>query len=306
MRYKVIVFATVAAMIAVVPGCNKKGNQLQVKKGSGILETNKKGSGDTSDVFKEFYSEDTAGQGTSKKGAAGAASKNQTFSPSSPSSSSPSVSSGEFLENGRYVVQVSCVKSKSFAEKIAAALKEKNFPAYVAEVQNPTPALSGTYYRIRIGGFGGYSAAKSFGDKTLVPSGYEYWIDKKSNDNTGMEGYGLGSGAPSASQTPPQSTSSSSSWSSAPVEAPPAESPSPSAGMSAGNAPSSSAAPSPGTGAAAPAAVPAPSNTPSPAAAASPSPAAPAAPEKAASGTKQGNAAESSEWGSDSSASGGW
>ncbi|HUI91329.1 MAG TPA: SPOR domain-containing protein [Chitinivibrionales bacterium] len=143
---------------------------------------------DTSDVFKEFYSEDTA-----KKKAAAApkkSAKQETFS---------TASAAEFSENGRYTVQVSCVKSQSFANSMVSKLKDKGYPAYVAEVQNPTPNLSGTFYRVRIGGFDKVANAKSFGENTLIANGYEYWVDKKSNDNVGMEGYGLGSGSAGSS-----------------------------------------------------------------------------------------------------------
>ena len=309
MRYKVVLCAAIVATLACFPGCSKKTNQMQVKNSSGILETNKKTSGDTGDIFKEFYSDDTAGQAGSKKGSAKAASKSQTFSPTSTVSASP----GEFVENGRYVVQVSCVRSKSLAEKVAATFKEKKFPAYIAEVQNPTPALTGTFYRIRIGAFSGLSSAKSFGDNTLVPAGNEYWVDKKSNDNTGMEGYGLGNGAAQVSPSP----SPSSSWSSSPAEAPASSetSSSSSSGQSKGSASTPSGSQNAGMGAAAsPVTTPFANNpsaaTTSPAAStASPAGAAPAAPasKNAPSGTGSGNA-ESGDWGSDSSASssGGW
>jgi hypothetical protein len=172
-------------------GCGKK--KQADGKGNQVPQLAKESSGaDTSDIFKEFYSEDTASKGKTaqKKGA-----KQQTFSTASQSSSA----SAEFSETGRYTVQISCVKSQSFANSMVSKMKDKGYPAYVAEVQNPTPNLSGTFYRVRIGGFDGLSAAKSFGENTLVASGYEYWVDKKSNDNVGMEGYGLGSGAAGSS-----------------------------------------------------------------------------------------------------------
>jgi hypothetical protein len=144
---------------------------------------------DTSDVFKEFYSEDTA----KKQAKAGSkkAGKQETISPASTSSSF----TPEFDPSGRYTVQISCVKSQSFANAMTSKMKDKGYPAYVAEVQNPTPNLSGTFYRVRIGGFGALSAAKAFGENILKPNSYDYWVDKKSNDNVGMEGYGLGSGS---------------------------------------------------------------------------------------------------------------
>jgi hypothetical protein len=145
---------------------------------------------DTADIFKEFYSEDST-----KKKAGGKSKKQETFSPSSSSSSVQT----EFSPQGRYTVQITCVRSRSFADGMSGKMKDKGYPAYVAEVQNPTPNLSGTFYRVRIGGFNALSAAKSFGEDVLVPGGYEYWVDKKSNDNVGMEGYGLGSGSAGSS-----------------------------------------------------------------------------------------------------------
>jgi hypothetical protein len=226
MHCKVFLCAAIMMTLIVFPGCNKKNKFSETKKTAAIPEMSKKTSTDTSDIFKEFYSDDTTGQGSSKKSTSKSASKNHTFSPATPSPAAAS-SSGEFLENGRYIVQVSCVQSKSFAGKMVNTLKEKNFPAYSAEVQNPTPALSGTFYRVRIGCFASYASAKAFGDNTLVAAGYEFWVDKKANDNTGMEGYGLGSGAGATAAPAINGASPTSSWStSAPTTFPAAESPS--------------------------------------------------------------------------------
>jgi cell division protein FtsN len=142
---------------------------------------------DTYDVFKEFYSEESS----SKEKPSAKKKSVETFSTTSSSSSSEY----NFSENGRYTIQVSCVASQSFANSLASKLKGMGFPAYVADVENPTPELTGTYYRVRIGGFNGLSEARSFAENNLVSNGYEYWIDNKSNDHVGMEGYGLGSGA---------------------------------------------------------------------------------------------------------------
>jgi hypothetical protein len=230
MRCKVLVCAVISITLVIFPGCNKKNKFADMKKSPAMPEMTKKSTTDTGDIFKEFYSDDTTGQGISKKASSKPGSKNHTFSPASatPVSAPPSAAvSGEFLENGKYVVQVSCVQSKSFAEKMVRTLKEKNFPAYSAEVQNPTPALSGTFHRVRIGCFGGYGSAKAFGNNTLVPAGYEFWVDKKANDNTGLEGYGLGGGAPATASPALNSSSPTSSWSaSAPSNFPAAESPS--------------------------------------------------------------------------------
>jgi hypothetical protein len=207
----------ILVILALFSGCNK-GKNTAAKK----AEINKAlSTADTADIFKEFYSEDTAKKSPVKK-TFGKTAKNETFSPASPASSSQV----EFSENGRYVVQVSCVKSEKFADKMAGGFKEKGYPAYVSEVQNPTPNLSGAYYRIRIGGFKAFSAAKSFGENTLSPNGYQYWVDKKSNDKVGMEGYGLGTGAVNgnAASSYESATPPSSSWSSPSTSAGPSQS----------------------------------------------------------------------------------
>ena len=193
--------SVIIVMLVFFAGCGKQDKQKTFKKSAEMPTLDKKSANDTTDIFKEFYSDDTAGQGSSSKVSKNKSSKSQTFSPAA-SSSAPSASSSsseEFLPNGRYVVQVGCVVSKSFANKMVSKLKSMNYPAYTATVQNPTPNLSGTYYRVRIGGFAGFAAAKAFGEKSLVTNGYQYWVDKKSNDNVGMEGNGLGSSAPSGS-----------------------------------------------------------------------------------------------------------
>jgi hypothetical protein len=294
----------VIAIVALI-GCGNKNKQNDLKTASELASVNKKSGADTSDIFKEFYSDDSTGQEAVKKSSKKSPSKGQTFSPSSSAS-------GEFSEHGRYVVQVSCVPSKSMAEKLAAALKEKNFPVYIAAVQNPTPKLSGTYYRVRIGGFSGLSAAKSFGQNSLVAAGYEYWVDKKSNDKVGMEGYGSGAGAPA--KNPASSYESvapaPSSWSSTPVATEPAKASSgtnftPSDGFLPSTVPASETPPAAAVSAPstpAPAATPA-KVTPAPA---SPPIAAPVTPAPASPSTGK-SAAGTGEWGTDSSSNtGGW
>lgn len=135
----------------------------------------------TEDIFDEFYKEDSA-----------AAGKEQSAmqEPVVRSSAPPS-----FSENGRYAVQVSTLPSRSMADALAAKLDARGYPSYVAEVQDPTPSLSGTYYRVRIGGFDGVSVARAFGEGTLLAEGYDYWVDYRSNDNVGLEGYGMGMGS---------------------------------------------------------------------------------------------------------------
>ena len=93
-----------------------------------------------------------------------------------------------FTDDGRYVVQVSTIASEAIAEDVARKLEKKGWPVYLAEVDNPTPELIGHYFRIRVGGFDNIADAKAFGEGYLVPAGYDYWVDNKSNDNVGVGG----------------------------------------------------------------------------------------------------------------------
>jgi hypothetical protein len=97
-----------------------------------------------------------------------------------------------FTPSGRYVVQVSTVASPDLANNIARRFEGMGYPAYVARVENPTPALIGTFFRVRIGGFNRLSEANNFGESVLRPLGYDFWVDNRSNDNVGMGGGGLG------------------------------------------------------------------------------------------------------------------
>ena len=144
---------------------------------------------DSGDIFDEFYEEDKA---KAKAVKPSAASRKPAFG-------------GSFSENGRYVVQVSCVASERLAGSVVSKLQGEGYPAYLAQVENPTPSLMGTFYRVRVGGFAAISDAKSFAENSLTPAGYEYWVDNKSNDNVGMEGYGLGQSAPSGYDSPTSS-----------------------------------------------------------------------------------------------------
>jgi hypothetical protein len=300
----------ILVILALFLGCSK-GKNTSAKKTGGVPEISKtlSSTADTADIFKEFYSEDTA-----KKSPAGkttgktrkTAGKNETFSPAS----AASASSADFSENGRYVVQVSCVKSQSFAEKMAGGLKDKGYPAYVAEVQNPTPSLSGTFYRIRIGAFKVFSAAKSFGENTLSPIGYQYWVDKKSNDKVGMEGYGLGAG--------PAAGNATSSYESAPTPASTWSGSSTSADQGQSSGSSSTVSPSPASSSSSPAAPEAPapakaaspaasSNAPSKATQPSSAPSSATPPSSSTTGGSKSAGGGSSDWGTDSSAAGsGW
>src|SRR3989339_1532958 len=82
-----------------------------------------------------------------------------------------------FSDNGKYVVQVSVFVSRKAANRLATKFTEEGYAAYVAEVQNPTGDLTGTYYRVRIGNFSGVSDAKDFGENVVADMGYNFWID---------------------------------------------------------------------------------------------------------------------------------
>jgi hypothetical protein len=179
-------------VIAVMAGCNKKENSKETEFSSTPATTATKPTA-SQDIFDEFYKEDTA----AKKAAA-----------TTPAQTEPVVRApvtAEFSENGRFVVQVSTVRSRALADDISAKLSAKGYPSYVVQVDNPTPSLSGTYYRVRIGGFSRISAARSFGENTLAAEGYEYWVDNKSNDNVGLQGSGMGGGDTYYSSQPPSS-----------------------------------------------------------------------------------------------------
>jgi hypothetical protein len=134
---------------------------------------------DTGEVFNEYY-KDSKNKKVGRTFSMNAEGSAESYTPS-------------FSDNGRYVVQIGAGPSSSGAEELANAFRGKGYPAYVAEVQNPTPELSGTYYRIRIGGFDMLADAKAFGENILAPANYDYWVDLKSND-----GVGTGSGAGAA------------------------------------------------------------------------------------------------------------
>lgn len=137
------------------------------------------------DIFDEFYKEDT----TSEK----IKGTTQTVKPrplvtrkEKQKYTAKSADKKQSIKNGQIAIQVSSVKSHAFAAKIAGKLSEKGYPAYITSVKDPTPALPGVYYRVRIGGFSSVEEAQSFAENKLLPEGYRFWIDKKSNDTVGL------------------------------------------------------------------------------------------------------------------------
>jgi len=151
------------------------------------------------DVFDEFYVDDTkkAAADSKTKGSAKGKAEAPAATAAAPAvakqQSAPlPAASGSFSKNGRYVVQVNSTASEGEANRMAAKLKNLGYPAYVVSVQNPTPSLTGTYFRVRLGGFDSYSEAKAFAEGTLASAGYDYWVDRKANDNVGIQGGGFG------------------------------------------------------------------------------------------------------------------
>jgi hypothetical protein len=167
-------------VVAVIAGCTKKKDNKDQEFTSSKSTTTAPAA--SQDIFDEFYKEDST-----SAPAAGSPAETEPVRSMAPAP--------EFTENGRFCVQVSTVVSRRLADAVRAQLEAKGYPTYIAEVNNPTPSLPGTYQRIRIGGFTSISAARAFGENSLIPDGYDYWVDNRSNDNVGLEGYGMGEGA---------------------------------------------------------------------------------------------------------------
>ncbi len=181
-------------IVVVIIGCAKKKVQSDTEFSQSAKKTVQSQSS-TADIFEEFYKEDSSIPESSASSTAPAVPQEK---PSSYKNTAATADASHFTSNGRYVVQVSTVGSRSLAEHLVEQLEAKGYPAYVAEVQNPTPQLFGTYYRIRIGRFAQISAARTFGDEILKPMGYEFWVDNKSNDNVGIQGSGFGESTPAS------------------------------------------------------------------------------------------------------------
>jgi len=199
-RY-LIVSAALASLV--LAGCPKKESPEDIEFAAQQAKKAAQEKKKKVDVFDEFYVDDAKKASGDSKTAA-AKTKGRAEAPAaapapapaaSRQSALPAASSGSqgFSKNGRYVVQVGSTASESDANRMAGKLKNLGYPAYVAAVQNPTPALTGVYFRVRLGGFDNYSEAKAFGEGTLAAAGYDYWVDRKANDNVGIDGAGFGS-----------------------------------------------------------------------------------------------------------------
>jgi hypothetical protein len=108
---------------------------------------------------------------------------------SSTMSAAPSAEAAGFSDRGSFVVQVNVFKSQRQAAALVEKLAAQGYPAYVAQVDDPTPDMPGTYHRVRIGRFRRIADAKAFGETALRPAGYDFWVDNKKNDQVGASGY---------------------------------------------------------------------------------------------------------------------
>jgi cell division septation protein DedD len=209
-RAKKYLIASAVLVALTLAGCPKKESpddiEFAAQQAKKAAQAKKK-----VDVFDEFYmddakkaSADTKAKGAAKGKAEAPAATAAAPAPAKQQSALPAASGG-FSKNGRYVVQVNSTASEGEANRMAAKLKNLGYPAYVVSVQNPTPSLTGTYFRVRLGGFDNYSEAKAFAEGTLASAGYDYWVDRKANDNVGIQGGGFGSsgGQQQYQQAPP-------------------------------------------------------------------------------------------------------
>jgi hypothetical protein len=199
---KLLVTGVLAALL--IGGCVQKKPQSRKNTTQPPKTVSKPVLKDTTDIFDEFYKDEAASKSTPEQPTG-----TKTFSTVS-SKKKVSIPSGQIVENGPYVLQVSTVRSKKLADKVASKLEGMGFPSYVAEVQSPTPSLPGTFFRVRVGGFSSGPSARAFGESTLKDAGFDFWVDKRANDNVGIDGSGMGSSGASYSGSAPYSSGSSS------------------------------------------------------------------------------------------------
>jgi len=169
MRGKITVCVAAVFMLALCIGCKNTKHAQQVA----ATTQQKASSVDTSDVFNEYYVHDTAAEAKASGGDNGV-----VFSPQG--------TSAWPAHNVRYVVQVACVSTRRQANRIVAKLGSHGLSAYVAKVENPVESMTGTFYRVRIGGFGSVAEAQVFGNNRLTEYGYGYWVDRKKHDTVGV------------------------------------------------------------------------------------------------------------------------
>jgi hypothetical protein len=93
-------------------------------------------------------------------------------------------SSNKNKTDGPYTVQVNVYSLRRPAERLSEKLSALGYTAYVAEIEAPTPGLSGIQYRVRVGGFPTRPEAEKCGQELSEKLSLEYWIDYRKNDNT--------------------------------------------------------------------------------------------------------------------------
>ena len=166
----------------ILVGCDKKpGRPVPAQLPS---TTGQSAKSDSNDIFNEFYSD--SAEASDKEKNTGTFSPNQAKKQATAATAKADANDSYtpvFSDNGRYVVQIATMASRWLADELAAEMKEKGYPSYVIEVQDPAPNLTGTYYRVRIGGFNTSVEAKAFGENVLRPANFDYWVDRKANES---------------------------------------------------------------------------------------------------------------------------
>jgi len=92
-----------------------------------------------------------------------------------------SLNNSEQLNSGRYTIQVAVLPSETSAKAIVKKLASNGIKAYTVKVSNPAK-LMGSYHRVRIGYFNEKTAAENFARSNISPLGYDWWIDRSSNE----------------------------------------------------------------------------------------------------------------------------
>ena len=187
MSHRYLQFALAAGLAIMISGCKKD------KEAPAVIEEVPAAAPPETDTSATL-SEEPQLQHVGKDAKPGSA-KN-TFHPSA------SADKAGFSDAGHFVVQVAIFQSKRQAANLVEKLSGQGFPAYVAEVENPVPQLAGIYHRVRIGKFMKIADARAFGENTLKPMGYDFWIDNKKNDAVGGDGSGY-TPPPEASEPAP-------------------------------------------------------------------------------------------------------
>jgi hypothetical protein len=212
-----IVLIALLVISCILVGCEKKPAPPLPVAAPSPAPAVKTAKTDSADIFNEFYTDSVAAVDKARNTKTFSLNPSKVKSPktTTPANGPGSAYTPDFSDNGRYVVQVASMNSRWLADELATQFKEKGYPAYVIEVQNPRPDLSGAFYRVRIGAFSSSVDAKAFGDNILVPAHFVYWVDRKANESSAPLESQLNQGpaysgtsttpstAPSASTPPP-------------------------------------------------------------------------------------------------------